>query len=271
MIRRISEIPEWIAAKPEMGYEWSSCRQTLESHGSEVNAVVFSADGARLASAADDRTAKLWDVATGQCLQTLEGHSDIVYSVTFSADNASLASASSDHTVKLWDAATGQCLQTLEGHSDIVYSVIFSSDDARLASASDDNTVKLWDAATGQCLQTFHVSRGIRSILSFDSAGSCLDTDIGTLHLSPSLSLASKTLSIPTIPQPSQQRQHSYYRGYGISPDGAWITWNSEKVLWLPQEYRSLRSTVRGSAVALGCPSGRALIFQFSTEPPVSL
>ena len=32
-------------------------------------------DGRRVVSASDDKTLKVWDVATGKCLATLEGHS----------------------------------------------------------------------------------------------------------------------------------------------------------------------------------------------------
>ncbi len=35
-------------------------------------------DGRRVVSASDDKTLKVWDVATGECLATLEGHSSWV-------------------------------------------------------------------------------------------------------------------------------------------------------------------------------------------------
>ena len=35
-------------------------------------------DGRRVVSASDDKTLKVWDVATGKCVATLEGHSDYV-------------------------------------------------------------------------------------------------------------------------------------------------------------------------------------------------
>ena len=35
-------------------------------------------DGRRVVSGSDDKTLKVWDVATGECVATLRGHSDSV-------------------------------------------------------------------------------------------------------------------------------------------------------------------------------------------------
>jgi hypothetical protein len=66
-----------------------------------------------VASASGDKTARLWDTATGTVRGTLEGHSDAVYSVTFSPDGQLVASASGDETVRLWDTVTGAVRGTL--------------------------------------------------------------------------------------------------------------------------------------------------------------
>ncbi|KAH6974017.1 hypothetical protein EDB80DRAFT_527150, partial [Ilyonectria destructans] len=55
-------------------------------------------------------------------------------------------------------------------------------------------------------------------------------------------------------------------QGYGISDDGVWITYQGRNLLWLPSEYRPVTSAIAASTVALGCISGRVLLFRFSGE-----
>jgi WD40 repeat protein len=109
--------------------------------------VSFSADGKMLASASNDKTVKLWDVASGTEIKTLSGHQRSVRSVSFSPDGKTLASASGDKTVKLWDVASGTEIKTLsgDGDQDFVWSMSFSADGKMLASASGEKTVKLWN------------------------------------------------------------------------------------------------------------------------------
>ena len=123
-------------------------------HRNIIRTVVFSPDGKVIASGGEDRTIKLWEVATGRELRTLSGHSSGVKSVAFSPDGKSIASSSEDKTIKLWDVATGRELHTLSGHSREVMLVAFSPDGKSIASSSRDNTIKLWDVTTGRELRT---------------------------------------------------------------------------------------------------------------------
>jgi sugar lactone lactonase YvrE len=132
----------------------SRVRNTLKGHTSWVFSVAWSPDGRRLATASADKTAKVWNAASGQELLTLKGHISWVNSVAWSPDGRRLATASGDHTVRVWDAASGQELLTLKGPTESVFSVAWSPDGRRLATAGEDHTVRVWDAASGWELLT---------------------------------------------------------------------------------------------------------------------
>jgi len=122
----------------------------VELHHRSINSVAFSPDGKMLASASDDQTIRLWDMASGESRRELKGHIGAVNSVAFSPDGKMLASASDDQTIRQWDVASGESRRELKGQTYIVWSVAFSPDGKMLASASDDETIRLWDVASGE-------------------------------------------------------------------------------------------------------------------------
>jgi len=135
-------------------------------HADVVEAVAYSPDGTRLATASKDGTAKIWDVATGQGLLTLKTGSSAF--VAFDPDGTRLATANYEaKTATLWDVTTGRELLTLTGHTGGVNQVIFSPDGKQIATASDDTTAKVWDAATGQELFTLSGHTNIIGSVAF--------------------------------------------------------------------------------------------------------
>jgi WD40 repeat protein len=100
---------------------------TLEGHSGAVNAVQFSQDGSKLASASDDKKVMVWDPSTGEHLHTLEGHSSAVNAVQFSPDGSKLASASWDKKVMVWDLNTNSTIQTIDAKG-YVTDLAFSPD-----------------------------------------------------------------------------------------------------------------------------------------------
>src|SRR5688572_6216226 len=138
---------------------------TLESpprvftgHSSDVWGVDFSPDGKYLVTGSSDRTARLWDVATGETIRVFSGHTEIDR-VDFSPDGKYLLTGGgADHTALLWDIATGKTVQIFSGHTGSVDSGGFSPDGKLIVTAGgQDLTARIWDVATGE---TLHVLTG---------------------------------------------------------------------------------------------------------------
>src|SRR5258705_13349242 len=66
-------------------------RATLKGHTLALASVDYSPDGRYLATGSYDRTAKIWDAATGTEVATLRGHHGTVEAVRFSPHRKNLA------------------------------------------------------------------------------------------------------------------------------------------------------------------------------------
>ena len=69
-----------------------------------VMSAAFSPDGKRIVTASRDKTARIWDAATGKPIgEPLKGHEDAVHSAAFSPDGKRIVTASEDKTARIWD------------------------------------------------------------------------------------------------------------------------------------------------------------------------
>jgi WD40 repeat protein len=120
---------------------------SVRGHCDRINALAALSGSHQAISASNDKTLKLWDLATGECILTLEEHEQLVNAVAVLPGDQYAISGSYDHTLKVWDLRTGSCLKTLRGHRDWVNSVVLTTagDKVKVISASDDKTLKLWD------------------------------------------------------------------------------------------------------------------------------
>lgn len=122
----------------------------------EIRDASFNQNSTLLATASDERNAKIWDIKTGNCLHTLR-HNHNVLGVAFGPDGTLLATASQDNTAKIWDLQTGNCLLTLN-HPETtrsVFSTAFNESCTQLLTTAVDGIVRIWDMKTGLCVRAF--------------------------------------------------------------------------------------------------------------------
>lgn len=154
--------------------------RVLQGHTGFVFGIAISPDGKQLASAGQDKTARVWKLETGKELVRYEGHTDIVYSVVFSPDGSKVASASLDQTAKVWSSSTREESATLNGHTDKVRGIDWSTDGKRIVTASWDKTVRVW-STTGDELLKIDTGGNAAYAVQFTADGSNVAVANGNL------------------------------------------------------------------------------------------
>ena len=87
---------------------------TKDSDRADYTCIAFGPDGKVLASGAENKTIRLWDVKSGTLLHTFIEFDDRRYipryatTLAFSSDGSTLASASNNGTILLWQTSLGQ-------------------------------------------------------------------------------------------------------------------------------------------------------------------
>ncbi|KAJ3520752.1 hypothetical protein NMY22_g12609 [Coprinellus aureogranulatus] len=76
-----------------------------KSEDNYIRSMCFSPCGRWLATGADDRVVRVWDIARQKVAKVLDGHQAEVYALQFSLDGKVLVSGSGDKTVRVWDVS----------------------------------------------------------------------------------------------------------------------------------------------------------------------
>lgn len=149
----------------------------LTGHTDHVNAVAWSPDGTRLATASDDHTARIWDSATGRAVASLTGHTDMVEDVAWSPDGSRIATGSADGTARLWDPRSGRTTATFNNVATFSKnSLTWSPDGTRLAIIAMDHTVQVWNPVTTRQVTVLRGHRELVNEVAWSPDGAYLAT-----------------------------------------------------------------------------------------------
>ncbi len=139
--------------------------------GCVTTVLVYSPEGALVASAGRDRAIHLWEASSGKLIRTLWGHREDAWTLAFSPDGKRLVSGSGDGTVRLWEVATGKELKRFYGSELSVKLVGFGSGGKVLISVGEDGTVRRWAAETGEQRGSFSAPDLRNRVVTLSSDG----------------------------------------------------------------------------------------------------
>jgi WD40 repeat protein len=235
----------------------------LSRYGRGINTIASSPNGTQLLWASPEGGVRLCEISWRRSRKyggrgilrltkkpkRLEGITSPVTTVAFSVNGEQQAFGSEDGIVRLRNNASKK-FTLLEGHSARISAVAFLPDGKQLTVASSDKAVTLWDIISGLQLQKVTLLAPLSS-LKISSDGQSMETDRGTFNL-------------PAFFSGSQQS--------GQNPPGniffavEWIYRGSQRLLWLPHEYRGRCWVVRGNLVVIGQELGAVIFLEFRDE-----
>ena len=125
----------------------------------QLNGVIFSHEGQRIATVSLDGAARIWDGALGKLHDVLgqevsglkladigADERDEEMNGAFTPDDRFLATASVNGPIRIWDVERASLVTTIAGHEALVEHLEFSPVDSNiLLTASHDGTARLWD------------------------------------------------------------------------------------------------------------------------------
>lgn len=171
---------EWLAfGASKLGqllvWEWQSESYILKQQGHfhSINALVYSPDGQRIITTADDGKIKVWDTQSGFCIVTFTEHSSGVTACEFAKRGNVLFTSSLDGSVRAWDLLRYRNFRTFTAPTRLSFSsvAVDPSGEVVCAGSLDSFDIHIWSVQTGQLLDQLSGHEGPVSSLAFAPSG----------------------------------------------------------------------------------------------------
>lgn len=179
----INKTGEWLAfGASKLGqllvWEWQSESYILKQQGhfDSMNSLVYSPDGQRIITTADDGKIKVWDIESGFCIVTFTEHTSGVTACEFSKKGNVLFTSSLDGSIRAWDLIRYRNFRTFTAPTRLSWScmAVDPSGEVVAAGSLDSFDIHIWSVQTGQLLDQLAGHEGPVSSLAFAPNGSLL-------------------------------------------------------------------------------------------------
>ena len=147
-------------------------KQVLTAQAGEVWDTALSPDANTLVSGDDDKTVKLWNLATND-VRTLSRQNGPIFGVAITSDGQQVASASYDKSLFTWNTASGDAVMKFPGDFPL-WTVAYSPDGSMIAAAGDGKTIKLWSLPSGKFIGELQDTGGQINRIRFSPDGHLL-------------------------------------------------------------------------------------------------
>ncbi|MBI3819746.1 MAG: protein kinase [Planctomycetes bacterium] len=152
--------------------------RSIYGHTGAVLSVQFSGDGARLLTTSADRTARVFDAASGAQILLIETAHVGAAQCIFVHHDEWIAAARRGGDIVIIDANSGAEIRTLSGHSRTPHYLERSRDGQYLLSASADGTIRLWNLNDPAPPRIFLASAAVKMARLSPDARTILEIDI---------------------------------------------------------------------------------------------
>ena len=146
-----------------------------------MSAVALQPRRALVAAGGSDRTARVWDAATGEPVAVLHGHEEELNSVAFVPGSRTIVTGGADRTARLWRLPLND---VLDGSRVRATASAFNADGSRVAIAGANGRVVVWDTGSGRQVADVRAGHVDSMSLSLDGARVfTLDQATGTARM----------------------------------------------------------------------------------------